>query len=115
MDETIAKLQKSITRARNKDLGIVEDEVKEEPTFPLVNIPDHQLTEEQIKEKRKQKLNKAGYDARMRMKAEKDAAKAREAEARRIDEEHRTSDFSSWLAEKRQLHIVRVTPVWYSR
>ena len=96
MDETIAKLQKSITRARNKDLGILEEEVKEEPTFPLVNIPDHQLTEEQIKEKRKQKLNKAGSDA----------AKAREAEARRVDEEHRTSNFSSWLTEKRQLHIV---------
>ena len=31
-----------------------------------------------MKEKRRQKLNKAGYDARMRMKADRDAAKARE-------------------------------------
>ena len=48
------------------------------PSFPLVDIPDHQLTEDQIKDKRKQKLNKAGYDARMRLKAEKEIAKAAE-------------------------------------
>ena len=51
---------------------------QEIPTFPLIAIPDHQLTETELKEKRKQKLNKAGYDARMRAKAERDAAKARE-------------------------------------
>lgn len=91
-------MQKAITRARNKEQGIEEEEIKvgealvhrlsryrlirlalqEVPTFPLINIPDHQLTEEQLKEKRRQKLNKAGYDARMRMKADRDAAKARE-------------------------------------
>lgn len=120
MDETISKLEKAIRRARNKELGIEEEEVKEEPTFPLVNIPDHQLTEAEVKEKRRQKLNKAGYDARMRAKAERDAAKAAEvrntadvslmcgtdflkqAEAARIDEEHRLRDFNGWLAEKRR-------------
>ena len=52
--------------------------MQEIPTFPLIAIPDHQLTETELKEKRKQKLNKAGYDARMRAKAERDAAKARD-------------------------------------
>lgn len=78
LDETISKLEKAIRRSRNKELGIEEEETKEEPTFPLVNIPDHQLTEAEVKEKRRQKLNKAGYDARMRAKAERDAAKAAE-------------------------------------
>lgn len=105
MDETIKKLEKSITRARNKEMGIVEDEeTKEIPSFPLVNVPDHQLTESELKEKRKQKLNKAGYDARMRMKAEKDAAKKREEEAAKADEEHRLSNKASWLEEKRRSH-----------
>ncbi|KAK9899604.1 actin-like ATPase domain-containing protein [Cystobasidium minutum MCA 4210] len=102
LDETISKLEKAIRRARNKELGIEEEEVKEEPTFPLVNIPDHQLTEAEVKEKRRQKLNKAGYDARMRAKAERDAAKAAEAEAARLDEEHRLRDFNGWLADKRR-------------
>lgn len=78
LDETITKLDKAIRRARNKEIGIEEEEIKEEPSFPLVNIPDHQLTEAEVKEKRRQKLNKAGYDARMRAKADRDAAKAAE-------------------------------------
>lgn len=43
----------------------------------MIDVPDDELDEEGIKEKRKQKLMKAGYDARMRMKAEKQAEKAR--------------------------------------
>lgn len=50
---------------------------QEEPSFPLVDREDSELTEEEVKEKRKQKLAKAGYDARMRLKAEKLAEKAR--------------------------------------
>lgn len=50
---------------------------QEEPSFPLISIPDAELNEEDLKEKRKQKLYKAGYDARMRMKAEKLAEKAK--------------------------------------
>jgi actin-related protein 5 len=95
--------------------------LQEVPTFPLISIPDHQLTEAELKEKRKQKLNKAGYDARMRAKADRDAAKAREvhtalnnaspnafanirlqAEEARIDEESRLRDFASWAADKRK-------------
>jgi actin-related protein len=34
---------------------------------PLIDVPDHQLNEEDLKEKRRQKLMKAGYDARIRL------------------------------------------------
>ena len=53
---------------------IQEEEIQ---TFPLVDTPDDQLDEEGKKEKRKQKLLKSNYDARMRMKAEKKAEKER--------------------------------------
>ena len=43
----------------------------------MVDVPDDQLDDEGKKEKRKQKLLKSNYDARMRMKAEKKAERAR--------------------------------------
>lgn len=63
-----------------------EDEVDEieEPSFPLVDTPDEELNDEQIKEKRKQRLLKASYDARMRLKAEKLAEKARMVSGSRL-------------------------------
>lgn len=119
-------------RAWNKDLGIEEVDTKassiplrrdalksylfcyvltrdescmqEEPTFPLVNVPDHMLNEEDLKEKRRQRLMKAGYDARIRQKAERDEARLREAEERRLDEEMRSNDPQGWLEGLRQKH-----------
>lgn len=70
------KIDEYLKRTRKKDVGELEEPV-EEPTFPLVDRPDADLTEDEIKEKRKQKLYKAGYDARMKIKAEKAAEKAR--------------------------------------
>jgi actin-related protein 5 len=52
--------------------------VQGEPSFPLVDVPDHQLDEEGLKEKRRQKLMKAGHDARERAKAEREAEKSRQ-------------------------------------
>jgi len=66
------------------------------PDFSLVATPDHQLDEEGIKEKRKQRLLKAGYDARIRMKEEKLEVKRREEEERRKDEEFRKGDIEGW-------------------
>lgn len=104
LDEYLKKIEKTLQRARNKELGIDENEGKEAPTFPLVNVPDHTLNEEDLKEKRRQRLMKAGYDARIRAKAERDQEKAREAEAKRLDEEARTTDPQRWLVEIRQRH-----------
>jgi actin-related protein 5 len=44
-----------------------------------VDVPDHQLNEEELKEKRRQRLLKAGYDARSRAKAEREAERLRQA------------------------------------
>lgn len=69
-------------------------------------MPDHQLNEEDLKEKRKQKLMKAGYDARIRLKAEKDQERRRVEEERRRDEELRLNDFPKWLQGLREQHEV---------
>ncbi|KAI5479257.1 actin-related protein 5 [Pseudohyphozyma bogoriensis] len=104
LEEYLKKIEKSLQRARNKELGVDENEGKEPPTFPLVNVPDHTLNEEDLKEKRRQRLMKAGYDARIRAKAERDLEKAREAEAKRLDEEARRTDPEGWLRSVRSKH-----------
>lgn len=58
------------------EADLVEDET---PTFPLVDRPDSELTEAEIKEKRKQRLMKAGWEARLKLKEEKRKEKERQA------------------------------------
>lgn len=74
-------------------------------------MPDHQLNEEDLKEKRRQKLMKAGYDARIRLKAEKDEERRRKEEERRRDEDLRQNDFPRWLQGLREQHGVRTHSV----
>jgi actin-related protein 5 len=98
LEKVVRALEKHIRRARKQDVG--EEEPDQVPTFPLVDIPDEELDEEQKKQKRQQKLAKSSYEARQRAKAEKDAEKARLAEEERRDVEARESDLGSWVSEK---------------
>ncbi|GAA5897144.1 uncharacterized protein JCM6883_006594 [Sporobolomyces salmoneus] len=104
LDEYLNKIEKSLTRARNKELGIDETETKEVPSFPLIDVPDHTLNEQDLKEKRKQKLMKAGYDARIRMKAEKEQERLRLEQIALADQRLRETDFSGWLQRLRGEH-----------
>ncbi|GAA5859405.1 hypothetical protein JCM1840_004599 [Sporobolomyces johnsonii] len=104
LDDYLKKTEKSLTRARNKELGIEETEGKEPPSFPLIDVPDHTLNEDDLREKRRQKLMKAGYDARIRLKAEKEEERRRVEERERRDRELRESDFGKWLAGLRREH-----------
>ncbi|GAA5980993.1 hypothetical protein JCM11641_001422 [Rhodosporidiobolus odoratus] len=103
LEDYLKKIQKSVDKARKKELGIEEEE-KEPPTFPLIAVPDHLLNEADLKEKRKQKLLKASYDARTRMKAEKEEEKKRIEREKREDEELRRNDFARWLEGVRGEH-----------
>lgn len=101
--KAIKRVQSALKRSRRRDTDVVEDEAPEEvPTFPLVDVPDAELDEDGIKEKRRQRLLKAGYDARQRAKAEKLEEKRQEEERRRKDEEERLSDLSSWCANRKR-------------
>lgn len=66
------------------------------------------LNETDLKEKRKQKLMKAGYDARIRMKAEKDEERRRIEEETARDELLRVEDFGAWVRGVRREHQVRL-------
>lgn len=106
LDKMVRELEKSVKRARQKDLGgEVEEEQVEEPDFSLLEVPDEELDEAGIKAKRQQRLLKSNHEARARAKAEKEAEKARIAEEARRDEDRRTNDLEGWLEERRQARI----------
>ncbi|KAJ2890827.1 Nuclear actin-protein involved in chromatin remodeling, partial [Coemansia aciculifera] len=110
LDEAIASVQQVIIRAQNKELGI-EPEEKEAPSFPLVGIPDDELTDAQKKEKRKQVFLKGSHDARERARVEKEKERLKQEELARIDEQRRLHHFDEWLAEiqgKRNEVITRI-------
>ncbi|KAG6816261.1 hypothetical protein H0H87_007342 [Tephrocybe sp. NHM501043] len=100
LEDTIKKLENDLKKARKKDAEGVDDTM-DEPTFPLVDVPDADLDEEQLKEKRKQRLMKAGFEARARAKREKERERAeKEAEERR-EEEEREADLGAWARKMR--------------
>ncbi|KAF2135379.1 uncharacterized protein K452DRAFT_323088 [Aplosporella prunicola CBS 121167] len=101
LDKRIKELDKSIRKARNKDVGDMEEEEQEPPTFPLLEVADDQLDEDGIKQKRQQRLMKSNYEARLRAKAEKEREKARIAEEQRLDNERREREPDAWIGERR--------------
>ncbi|OBW69586.1 MAG: Thi4-domain-containing protein [Aureobasidium pullulans] len=100
LERKVKEMERSIRKQRNKDVGDI-DEPEELPTYPLLDIPDEELDEEGIKQKRQQRLMKSNHDARARAKAEKEREKARVAEEERLDAERRETDTESWLQERR--------------
>ncbi|KAJ1926952.1 Nuclear actin-protein involved in chromatin remodeling [Tieghemiomyces parasiticus] len=98
LDQQIKKLEQQIEKARNKDLGIEKTD-EGPPSFPLLDTPDDQLTEAERREKRKQRLLKAGYDARERARRAKEEEKRREEERELQEEERRRTDLQGWLDE----------------
>ena len=108
LDRMIKDMEKSVRKARNKDLGVT-DNVEEEdvPAFPLLDIPDEQLDEAGLKQKRHQRLLKSGVEARARAKIEKEQEKARKAEEQRLDDERRLNDLEAWLEDRRTARAVQ--------
>jgi actin-related protein 5 len=102
LSKVIKELDFAIRKARQKDLGGPElEEEVEEPDFSLLTVPDEELDEAALKQKRHQRLMKSNHEARARAKAEKEREKARVAEEARLDEERRTNDLEGWLEERR--------------
>lgn len=76
LENWIKRTEAEIRRKQKKDLG--EEEVEEDPVFPLVDRPDEELNEDEIKEKRRQRLMKAGWEARVKVREEKRREKERQ-------------------------------------
>ncbi|KAF6751257.1 chromatin remodeling complex subunit [Ephemerocybe angulata] len=101
LEDTIKKLDVYVKKARKKEAGEV-DEPMEEPSFPLVDVPDEELDEEGLKEKKKQKLLKSGWEFRVRARKEKEREREeREREAKR-EEEERETDLAGWSSKMRK-------------
>lgn len=96
----MASLERSIKRAEHS-LDEEEDQVDITSAWPLVDIPDDQLTDEQIKEKRKQKLHKANYEARERTKELKRQEEEARLQFEKEQQEWRERDLEDWCNTKR--------------
>lgn len=110
LERKIKDYEASIRKSRNKDVGDVEHEEAQSPTFPLLDLPDDQLDEDGLKQKRQQRLMKSNYDARARAKAEKEREKARQVEGERLDNERRENDLEGWVGERRAVRQVGALP-----
>lgn len=109
LERKIRDLERSIKRSRNRDAGVEEpEEPEEEMTFPLLDVPDEELDEAGLKEKRHQRLMKSNVEARQRAKAEKERERLRREEEERLDREKRENDLESWIAERRVARQVGV-------
>ncbi|KAH8889840.1 ARP5-like protein [Thozetella sp. PMI_491] len=111
LERIVKDLERSIKKARQKDLGGEAEEEQEQPDFSLLEVPDDQLDEAGLKQKRQQRLLKSNHDARARAKAEKEAEKARIAEEQRLDEERRTNNLEDWLEDKRQARLEKLAAI----
>ncbi|EDO16711.1 hypothetical protein Kpol_1003p16 [Vanderwaltozyma polyspora DSM 70294] len=99
----VSNLERSVKKAHSAELA-EDDDVDEDPSankFDLLDIPDDQLTPEQIKEKRVQRLMKANVEARQKAKEEKERIQKEEEELRKKEEEWRQSDLTGWIKDKR--------------
>ncbi|KYK59477.1 Actin-related protein, ARP5 class [Drechmeria coniospora] len=105
LEKVVKELEKSIKKARIKDLGGDPEEEQEEPDFSLLEVPDDQLDEAQLKQKRQQRLVKSNHEARARAKTEKEAEKARILAEEEQDRHRRENDLDSWLQDKRQARL----------
>lgn len=76
MEAWIKRTEVEVRRKQKRAMG-EEPEPEEEPSFPLVDRPDEELTEEEIKDKRRQRLMKAGWEARVKVREEKRKEKER--------------------------------------
>ncbi|WVQ64772.1 uncharacterized protein L199_002940 [Kwoniella botswanensis] len=110
MDSWIKKTEIEVRKKQRKDLGM-EEEPEEEPVFPLVDRPDSELNEEEIKEKRRQRLMKAGWEARVKAREEKKKEREKLEEEKRLEEEERTTNLTGWssrLKEEQESVIARI-------
>lgn len=70
LETWIKRTEADVRKKQRRDLGL-EEEPEEVPTFPLLERPDEELTEDEVKDKKRQRLMKGAWDARMKVKEEK--------------------------------------------
>lgn len=98
----VSALEKTLKKTRNQEIGDPDEQEGDTVnSWPLVEIPDDQLTEDQVKEKRKQRLLKANFDARERAKEAKRHEEELLVQYEKEQEEWRERDLEDWCSVKR--------------
>ncbi len=77
--------------------------------YPLLSIPESELTPEQVKEKRKQRLMKNAADSRERQRKEKESAKEKDRQIAEAEEAKRLADPIGFIKELRERRFALVT------
>jgi len=101
LESWIKKTEAEIKRKQRKDQGL-DDEPEEEPSFPMVDRPDEELNEDELREKKKQRLMKAGWEARVKIRAEKQRERERVEEEKRQEESERLRDPEGWALKLKE-------------
>jgi actin-related protein 5 len=115
----MASLEKALKKvhtehAENDDEEHDDSNVNPASAWPLVDIPDDQLTEEQIKEKRKQKLHKGNFEAREKVKELKRQEEVAKAQYEQEQKEWREKDLEDWCSTKR-IQLAELTNKYQDR
>lgn len=97
----ISNLQRTLKRSSGQDDDGQEEEEDPAVAWPLAEVPDVELNDEEIKEKRKQKLLKANYEARLRLREEKLKEEEQKLKYIQEQEEWRKTNFDDWSKTKR--------------
>ncbi|OWF49870.1 Actin-related protein 5 [Mizuhopecten yessoensis] len=101
----INKLTGNIQRAKAKILGIdpppEEEQQSKVPVYELLEIPDDQLTPDQLSIKKRQRMLKNAREGRMKAQAVQRAKRQKEIEEDKKLEIKRLMNFDGWLQEVR--------------
>ncbi|KXS12636.1 actin-like ATPase domain-containing protein [Gonapodya prolifera JEL478] len=112
LEREIADVTAELQRAKNRLLGIDEPpDIPKRPPSDLINVDDSTLTEEQKREKRRQKSMVVAFDMRMKVAKEKEEQRQKMEEQAKVEEQRRLDDPEKWLAnvkDKRQAVISRI-------
>lgn len=98
---TLKKLEASVKRTKRDGDGNAND--TEPPEFPLLDIPDEELDAENLKRKRQQKLLKASYEARMKIKQQKEEEKLRADAEKAQDVRLLAENKDKWIEKRRNM------------
>lgn len=94
-------LQRSIKKFYNAGEEEKEEEIDPATAWPLADVSDSELNEEDIKEKRRQKLMKSNYEARIRLKEERKREEEEKVQYEKDQLEWRERDLKDWCNAKR--------------
>lgn len=114
LNKYLSNLERSLKRARQSDDNEPVEELDPATAWPLAEVPDAELNDEEIKEKRKQKLMKSNYEARMRIKEEKQNQEEQKQRYLLEQQEWRDRDLRDWCNSKR-LELAELVAQYRSR